>query len=90
MFLEAVTNTRAGRFGNSLHNYLRKKAKYWYLSHNCKTEIEKSFLVDGQRRFVDLAVTWPDGKTEAVEIETEDMTCLHIFIKTVKFTEVCE
>ena len=29
-------------------------------------------MVDGQRRFVDLSVTWPDGTTEAVEAETED------------------
>jgi len=72
MFLEVVTNTSAGRLGNSLHNYLRRKAEDWYLSQSCKTEIEKSFLVNGQRKFVDLAVTWPDGRTEAVEIETED------------------
>jgi len=72
MFLEVVTNTSAGRLGNSLHNYLRRKAEDWYLAQNCKTEIEKSFLVNGQRRFVDLVVTWPDGKAEAVEIETED------------------
>jgi hypothetical protein len=72
MFLEVVTNTSAGRLGDSLHNYLRRKAEDWYLSQNCKTEIEKSFLVNGQRRFVDLAVTWPDGRTEAVEIETAD------------------
>jgi hypothetical protein len=72
MFLEVVTNTSAGRLGNSLHNYLRRKAKDWYLSHNCKTEIEKSFFVNGQRKFVDLAVIWPDGRTEAVEIETAD------------------
>jgi hypothetical protein len=72
IFLEVTTNISTGRFGNSLHNYLRKKAEGWYLSQNCKTEIEKSFLVNGQRRFVDLAVTWPDGRTEAVEIETAD------------------
>jgi hypothetical protein len=72
IFLEVLTNTSTGRLGNNLHNYLRRKAEDWYLSQNCKTEIEKSFLVNGQRRFVDLAVTWPDGRTEAVEIETED------------------
>jgi hypothetical protein len=72
MFLEVATNTSAGKLGNSLHNYLRKKAEDWYLPQNCKTEIEKSFLVNNQRRFVDLAVTWPDGRTEAVEIETAD------------------
>ncbi|MFC1780792.1 VWA domain-containing protein [Planctomycetota bacterium] len=60
MFLEVVTNTSAGRLGNSLHNYLRRKAEDWYLSQNCKTEIEKSFLSNSQRRFVDLAVTWPE------------------------------
>lgn len=72
IFLEVATNTSAGRLGNSLHNYLRSKAEDWHLSHNCETEIEKSFLVNGQRKFVDLSVTWPDGRTEAVEIETAD------------------
>ncbi|TKJ38327.1 MAG: hypothetical protein CEE38_06100 [Planctomycetes bacterium B3_Pla] len=72
IFLEVVTNTSAGRLGNSLHNYLRRKAEEWYLAENCKTESEKSFLVNGQRKFVDLAVTWPDGREEAVEIETDD------------------
>ncbi len=71
-FLEIVNNTSSGRLGGGLHNYLRKKACNWYLSQNCKTDTEKNILVDGQQRFVDLAVTWPDGTTEAVEIETEN------------------
>jgi hypothetical protein len=72
IFLEVVTNASTGRLGNNLHNYQRRKAEEWYLSQNCKTEIEKSSPVNGQRKFVDLAVTWPDGREEAVEIETED------------------
>ena len=48
MFLEVVTNTSAGRLGNGLHNYLRRKAEEWYLAENCKTESEKSLLVNGQ------------------------------------------
>lgn len=71
-FLEVITKTGAGRPGGNLHNYLRNKAQDWYLSQNCKTEIEKNFSVNGQQKFVDMAVTWLDGKTEAVEIETED------------------
>jgi len=27
--------------------------------------------VNHQSRFVDLAISWPDGKTEALEVETE-------------------
>ena len=72
LFLEVVSKTSAGRPGNNLHNYLRGKAENWYLSHHCQTEMEKSFLVNGQQRFVDLAVTWPDGKTEAIEVEIEN------------------
>jgi hypothetical protein len=70
-FLEVVTNTGGGRLGGSLHNYLRKKALDWYCLQNCKVEVEKSILVNGQPKFVDLAVIWPDGKSEAVEVETE-------------------
>ena len=71
IFLEVASNSSAGRLGNGLHNYLRRTAEEWHLMHNCDTEVEKSLLVDGQRKFVDLSVIWPDGRTEAVEVETE-------------------
>ena len=71
-FLEVITSKGSGRNGGKLHNYLRKIAQDWYINQNCKTECEKAVTVNGLQKFVDLAVTWPDGKKEAVEIETED------------------
>lgn len=61
-----------GRLGSRIHRYMQQKAKAWYQRQNCVTEPEKGFIVDGQRAFVDLAVTWPDGETEALEVETVD------------------
>lgn len=70
-FLEIIPSKPSGRNGGVLHNFLRDKANSWYIANQCKTEPEKSIKVNNQVRFVDLAITWPDGKTEALEIETE-------------------
>ncbi len=69
-FLEVVE--RPGRRGTALHNYLRKKSQAWYGFHKCSTQEESPIELNGQVIYVDLAVVWPDGKTEALEIETED------------------
>ena len=41
---------------------------------NTPGELEFGGVVrsDSALKFVDLAITWPDGKTEALEVETED------------------
>ncbi len=70
LFLEPIEND-AGRLGSRLHRLLRRKAQTWYEHKNCTTEIEKSLTNNGQQVFIDLAVTWPDGRTEALEVETE-------------------
>jgi hypothetical protein len=71
IFLELV-KTGTGRFGSTVHKHMRKKADNWYSRQTCVTEPEKSFNLNGQQIFVDLAVTWPDGRSEAVEMETQD------------------
>ena len=71
MYLELVEDS-VGRFGSCIHRYMCKKAQDWYNGQSCITEPEKSFNHNGQQIFVDLAVTWPDGKTEALEVETQD------------------
>ena len=70
-FLEIVQSKAFGRNGGSLHNYLRDKANKWYQTNSCKSEPEKTITVNSQSRFVDLAINWPDDRTEALEIETE-------------------
>jgi hypothetical protein len=70
-FLEIIKSIGTGRNGGTLHNFLRGTANTWYIAKNCKTEIEKAIVVDGQNKFIDLAVIWPDRRIEAVEIETE-------------------
>jgi hypothetical protein len=72
LFLEIVAKNSSGRPGQVLHNYIRDKARDWYLTQNCTTENEKSFSWEGRCIYVDLAITWPDGRNEAAEIETED------------------
>jgi len=72
LFLEIVAKNSSGRPGQVLHNYIRVKAREWYLTQNCTTKNEKSFSWEGRCIYVDLAITWPDGRNEAAEIETED------------------
>jgi len=70
LFLEATDSNTAGRMGGALHNHIRDRAERWHRHQGCITEREILIKVDGQNRYVDLAVTWPDGRTEAVEVET--------------------
>ena len=71
MLLEVI-QANGGRLGGALHCHMRDVADAWYKRQGCTTESERSCVIDGQQRFVDLSVTWPDGRTEAVEIETDD------------------
>ena len=72
LFLEVINKNAGGRLGKGLHKHLRNKAKLWYVKQECTTEVECPILIDGRQIFVDLAVIWPDGRTEAVEVETND------------------
>ncbi|MHC4728281.1 MAG: ATP-binding protein [Planctomycetota bacterium] len=72
LFLEVINKNAGGRLGKGLHNYLRNKARAWYIRQGCITESEKGFVIDDRQIFVDLAVTWPDRRTEAIEVETAD------------------
>jgi hypothetical protein len=67
-----IDDNSGGSGGKGLHRYMRNKADPWYIWQNCTTEAEKCFTIDGQRFYVDLAITWTDGKTEALEVETQD------------------
>lgn len=71
LFLEVI-DFSSGRVGNALHKYLRDRAGNWYLRQGCTVETEKLFVIDGQRFYTDLAITCPNGLTEAAEVETED------------------
>ena len=71
-FLEVVDDRGTGRLGGGLHNYMRQKALDWYLVQGCKAEAEMSIHMNGQHKFVDLAITWSDGRSEALEVETEN------------------
>ena len=70
LFLEAINGSATGSAGGALHNHIRDKAENWHKHQGCITEREELIKIDGRNRFVDLAVTWPDGSTEAVEVET--------------------
>ncbi|KKR96379.1 MAG: hypothetical protein UU48_C0032G0003 [Candidatus Uhrbacteria bacterium GW2011_GWF2_41_16] len=61
-----------GRLGSGVHRLLRKKAYGYHLTQNCDAQEEKRFDLDGRTVFVDMAVRHPDGRTEAIEVETED------------------
>lgn len=61
-----------GKLGSGAHCLLRKGACVYHLTQKCDAEEEKSFDLDGRTVFVDVAVRHPDGKTEAIEVETED------------------
>jgi hypothetical protein len=71
-FLEIIPEKSAGKNGGVLHNLLRDKANSWYIWQHCNTQIESTIISGSDHRYVDLAVVWPDGRTEAVEVETED------------------
>lgn len=68
VFLEVIAEKSAGKHGGMLHRLLRDTANNWYIAQKCVTQIEKEI----DRRYIDLAVVWPDSRTEAVEVETED------------------
>lgn len=72
MFLSVLQSKTGGRLGEGLHLFMRNKADSWYLRKGCTTKFEDPFTVDGQTRYVDLTALWPDGRTEALEVETED------------------
>lgn len=71
LFLEVIETVNAGKLGKALHNHIRNIADRWHKSQSCLTEVEKLVKVGGRNRFVDLLVIWPNGKREAIEIETE-------------------
>lgn len=71
LFIETVSHNGSGRTGGALHNYIRDIAEYWHNHQGCLIEREAIIKVDGQNRYVDIVVTWPGGRKEAVEIETE-------------------
>ena len=72
LYLDVIDDNSGGSGGKGLHKLMRNKARPWYIRQNCTTEPEKSFTIDDQRFYVDLAITWPDGKIEALEVETQD------------------
>ena len=71
LFLTVIAQSGPGRLGTPLHGHLINRIVPWYLNRDCNVEPEQSHVVNGIPRFVDMAVTWPDGKAEAVEVETE-------------------
>ena len=71
-FLEVIPDKSAGKNGGVLHNLMRDRADSWHIAQNCNTRIEAEIIFGTERRYVDLAVVWPDGGTEAIEVETED------------------
>jgi len=70
LFLEAIDTGATGSIGGALHNHIRNKAENWHKNQGCITGCEECININGRNRFVDIAVTWPDGSTEAIEVET--------------------
>lgn len=71
LYLEVADEKSNGRQGSNLHQYIQNKVANYYRICGGSATIEKRCDLNGIDVFVDVVGTCPDGRVEAVEIETQ-------------------
>jgi len=56
-------------YGGCVHNHVIRRLAAFYRSRGATAHIERSFPIGGKPVLVDLVVEWPDGRSEAIEVE---------------------